>query len=274
MNHLRREKKIQVIQGLCEGLSLRAASRLFGVHRTTIMQLLVRVGNRCEQIMAEQMRDLDIQRLEIDELWTFCGRKQLRLNDLQKRDPLLGDQYVFYAIDPVTKLVPAWEVGKRDGTTALDFMRRLNGTMNGNRPQISTDAFPPYPDVIETVFGTEVDYATIRKEYEAVPVGPGRYAPPRVSGVSKRIYMGSPNERHISTSRIERANLSMRTFQRRFTRLSLGFSRKMENLLAAVALHFAYYNFCWMHRSLGMTPAMAAKVTNRIWEIDDLVGDC
>lgn len=274
MNRLAKEKKIQIIQGLCEGLSLRSASRLFGVHRTTIMKLLVRVGENCEQIMANHMKDVDVERLEIDEIWTFCGKKQMRLKGPERRDPLLGDQYVFYGIDPVTKLVPVWEIGKRDGATTLAFLTRLKGSLNGCRPQISTDAFAPYPDAIDAVFGTDVDYASIRKEYASVPVGRGRYAPPKVTSVSKRVHMGEPDQRYISTSICERSNLTLRTFQRRFTRLSLGFSRKMENLIAAVALHFAYYNFVWIPRTIEATPAMMAGVTNRIWEIDDLVGDC
>ena len=220
------------------------------------------------------MRNLDIDRLELDEIWTFCGKKQKRLTGLEKRNPLLGDQYVFYAIDPVSKLVPVWDIGKRDIFTTQDFVIRLKRALNGNRPQISSDAFSPYYHVIDEVFNHKVDYAIIHKEYSSVWIGRGRYAPPHVSGIKKRVSIGNPDERYICTSYIERANLTLRTMQRRFTRLSLGFSRKMENLIAATSLHFAYYNFCWTVRTTGKTPAMAANVTDKVWKIKDLVGDC
>lgn len=271
MNILSSDKQAQVIQGLCEGLSLRSTSRLFGVHRTTIMKLLVRAGENSEKIMAEYMQNLNLTRLELDEIWTFCGKKQKRIKDDEWMDPELEDVYIFYAVDPVTKLIPAWEVGKRDSNTTLDFIKRLKGTLNGNRVQLSTDAFVPYRYAIYRVFGDSVDYATIRKEYQSVPVGPGRYAPPRVAGTVKRELIGDPTVRFICTSHVERANLTLRTFQRRFTRLSLGFSRKMENLLAAVALHFAYYNFCWQHQSIKKTPAMAAGIVESRWSVEKLL---
>lgn len=186
----------------------------------------------------------------------------------------LGDQFLFFAIDHDTKVVPAWAVGKRTNETALAFLYRLKGSLNGVRPQVSTDAWGGYPDSIEQVFGTDVDYATITKEYESVAVGPGRYAPPRVSGTIKAVISGIPDEGRICTSIVERSNLTVRTMQRRFTRLALGFSRKMENLRAAVALHFAYYNFVWAPRTLhGLTPAMAAGAVDSPWEVGDLVGE-
>jgi len=270
-----RERKVAIINGLCNGLSLRAASRLFDTHRTAIQSLLVRVGLNCDRIMYENMKKIDCRNLEIDELWTFCGKKQGRLRADERFNLDLGDQYVFFAIDNETKVIPAWSVGKRSNETALAFLYRLKGSLNGCRSQISTDAWGGYEDTIEQVFGADVDYATITKEYESVAVGPGRYAPPKVSGVVKSVRKGNPDESRICTSIVERSNLTLRTMQRRFTRLALGFSRKMENLRAAVALHFAYYNFVWQPRTLGgLTPAMAAGATDRLWDVADLVGEC
>ncbi len=273
MRVIERDRKVAIIHALCNGMSLRAASRTFNTHRTAIQNLLVRVGANCERLMAEHMRNVDSRYLELDELWTFCGRKERRLTPEQKLNPGLGDQYVFIAIDRETKVIPAWALGKRTNQTALEFLWRLKGSLNGCRPQISTDEWRGYEDTIEQVFGVDVDFGTVHKEYESVAVGPGRYAPPRVKGVVKRVYKGRPDEAKICTSIVERNNLTIRTMQRRFTRLALGFSRKIENLRAAVALQMAYWNFCWIPRTLRITPAMAAGVTDRVWEVADLLGE-
>jgi IS1 family transposase len=220
-------------------MSLRAASRVFNTHRTAIQDLLVRVGENCERLMAEHMRNVECRYLEADEIWTFCGKKERRLKGAEKLNFELDDQFLFFAIDHETKVIPAWALGKRTSKTALQFLSRLKGTLNGQRPHISTDDWRGYEDCIERVFGMNVDYGTVHKEYVAPNPGPGRYAPPRVSGVVKRARKGQPEERMICTSIVERNNLTIRTFQRRFTRLALGFSRKLENLPAAVALQMA-----------------------------------
>ena len=276
MNVLSKDRKVAVINGLCNGMSLRACSRVFDTHRTAIQRLLVRVGERCDQLLMEQMRDLDLHRLELDEIWTFCGKKQGRLRTLEEKlNPELGDQYLFFAIDHKTKVVPAWAIGKRDTVTALELLYRLRGSLNGCRPQISTDAWAGYRETIGALFGDSVDWATITKEYDSENPGRGRYAPPRVSGTTKKIQLGQPNMAEVCTSIVERSNLTVRTMQRRFTRLTIAFSRKMENLRAACALHFAYYNFVWQPRTLGgPSPAMAAGATDRLWSVGDLVGDC
>ena len=273
---LPKERKIQIINGLCNGMSLRACSRVFDTHRTAIQRLLVRVGAHCDELLTEHMRDLDLHRLELDELWTFCGKKQGRLRTLEEKlNPDLGDQYLFFAIDHKTKVVPAWAIGKRDSYTALQLLYRLRGTLNGCRPQISTDAWNGYQKTIGELFGDSVDWATITKEYDSENPGRGRYAPPKVTGTTKTLQTGTPNMDEVCTSIIERSNLTVRTMQRRFTRLTCAFSRKMENLRAACALHFAYYNFVWQPRTLGgPSPAMAAGATERLWKVADLVGDC
>ena len=275
MNKLPKERKVQVINGLCNGMSLRACSRVFGTHRTAIQRLLVRVGERCDELLTETMRDLDLLNLELDELWTFCGKKEGRLSLREKLNPDLGDQYLFFAIDRASKVVPAWALGKRDQVTALQLLYRLRRTMNGTRPQISTDAWAGYRETIGALFGDSVDWATLTKEYASTDAGRGRYAPPRVSKTAKHVELGTPDLNRVCTSTVERSNLTVRTMQRRFTRLTVAFSRKLENLHAACALHFAYYNLVWQPRTLdGITPAMAAGATDRLWSVADLVGDC
>lgn len=267
------ERKVAIITALCNGMGLRAASRTFNTHRTAIQHLLVRVGENCERIMVARMRNVECRYLEADEIWTFVGKKERRLKGAEKLNFDLGDQFLFFAIDRDTKVIPAWALGKRTSATALQFLGRLKGALNGQRPHISTDDWRGYEDAIERVFGMNVDYGTIHKEYVAPNPGPGRYAPPRVSGVVKRARKGRPEEDMICTSFVERNNLTIRTFQRRFTRLALGFSRKLENLRAAVALQMAYYNFVWIPRTLRVTPAMAAGVTTHPWEVQDLLGE-
>ena len=186
MNVLPKDRKVQIINGLCNGMSLRACSRVFGTHRTAIQRLLVRVGTRCDELLTEQMKDLDILDLEMDELWTFCGKKEGRLRTLEeKMNPGLGDQYLFFAIDRKSKVVPAWAIGKRDEYTALELLYRLRRSLNGCRPQISTDAWAGYRKTIGSLFGDSVDWATLTKKYERVHPGRGRYAPPRVSSTKK-----------------------------------------------------------------------------------------
>ncbi len=273
-NHLSFDRKADIINGLCNGLSLRACSRVFETHRTAIMNLLVRVGDRCETLLTENMRNLSPRVLELDELWTFCSKKQGRLSYDEMNNPEMGDQYLFFGIDPETKVIPAWSLGKRTSETALDFLTKLEATLTGPRPQLFSDAWEGYESTVEEAFGA-VDYAQVVKEYASVDAGRGRYAPPRVSSLSKRIIMGSPDLSECGTSRIERCNWTVRTMQRRFTRLAAGFSRKLANLRAACALHFAYYNFIWQVRTLsGPTPAMAAGATDRLWSVADLVEGC
>ena len=210
----------------------------------------------------------------MDEIWTFCGKKQGRVTREEAANTEIGDQYLFYALDRETKLITAWELGKRNTDTTYAFIEKLHGTLNGCRPQISTDGFTPYQEAIPTIFGIECSYGVVYKEYEGVPTGRGRYAPPKVARTFKHPLIGNPDRSRISTSHVERANLTLRTFQRRFTRLSLGFSRKLENLQAAVALHMAYMNFVWIPRTVKTTPAVAAGITSRPWKIDDLVDGC
>lgn len=269
MNRLSIERRTQVVNCLVEGNSIRSTERMTGVHRDTVCRLLAEVGNGCQRIMDEKMRELPCARIQVDEIWSYVGKKQAHLRPGDNRQRL-GDQWTFVAIDPQTKLVPAYLVGKRTADNALAFMGDLSERLT-NRVQISSDALRSYVDAVEQAFGAEVDYGQTIKSYEAEPIGPGRYSPPKVISQAKIAVAGTPDFRHISTSLIERQNLTMRMSMRRFTRLTNGFSKKIENMKAAVALHFAHYNFVRLHRSIRVTPAMEAGVSNKLWTLSELV---
>jgi IS1 family transposase len=259
----------QIINCLVEGNSIRSTERMTGTHRDTICRLLVEVGEGCARLMSAQMRDLTCRRIEVDEIWAYVGKKQRHMTQLD--DPRrLGNQYTSVALDPETKLVPAYRVGKRDLPTATAFIADLSERL-ANRVQLSSDALAACVEATEQAFGADVDYGQIVKFFEAEPVGRGRYSPPHVVGAERTVIMGNSDQRHISTSLIERQNLTMQMSMRRFTRLTNGFSKKVENLRAAVSLHFAHYHFVRVHRSLRVTPAVEAGVSDRLWSIDELV---
>lgn len=270
MNTLKLEKKLAVLKALAEGCSLRSVSRMTGVHRTTIMGLLNEVGEKCTHILDATMRGLPCQVIECDEVWTFVRKKERRLSKEERLRGDAGDFYIFVGLDPDTKLIPTFSVGKRDSATTDAFVHDLRRRVTG-RPQLTTDGFRPYLDAVEQAFGSQVDYATLVKSYDADDPGPGRYSPPKVSGVEITWVSGDPDRKRICTSYVERNNLTMRLFLKRLNRLTLAFSKKLENLMAAVAFWFWYYNFCWIHHSLRITPAMAAGVTDRVWGLEDLV---
>lgn len=269
-NILKREKQESVIRCLADGCSIRATERIVGVHRDTIMRFMVRVGEGCQRLMDEEMRDLSCGHIQVDELWSFVQKKERMLAEGDDRSKV-GEFYVFVALDSETKLVPSFLVGKRDGATATAFMKDLAGRLE-NRIQLSADAFAPYVEAAWWAFGGKVDFGQVVKSYEAEPIGPGRYAPPRVSTVERRSVLGDHDKTaYFSTSYIERQNLTMRTHMKRLTRLSLCFSKKLENLKAATALHFAHYNLVRMHKTLKTTPAVAAGVTFQPWTVADLI---
>lgn len=264
------EKKIAAISALAEGTSIRAVERMTGVHRDTIMRLAVRVGQGCAELLDKTMHDLPCRRIQLDEIWGFIGKKQ-RFTKIGDQARGLGDVWTYVALDADTKLVPAYSVGKRDNYHTNAFLEDLAKRMK-NRVQVSTDGLDSYPNAIERGFGCEVDYGQIVKTYAASNLYPeGKYSPPEVAKVSKTIIFGAPDVDQISTSYVERQNLTMRMHCRRLTRLTNAFSKKLENFKAAVALHFAYYNFVKIHRTLRMTPAMAAGVPGSLWTVDDLI---
>jgi len=266
-NVLPRSKQIAVLSALVEGVSVRGTERLTGVSREAVLSLLVRVGNGCAALLNERMRDLPCERLEIDELWSFVQKKQRHVKEGDHAS--FGDTWTYVAIDATTKLVPCFLTGKRNVETTNTFIADLASRLR-YRVQISTDGLRMYADAIRSSFST-VDYATIVKEYESEPAGAGRYSPPKVTATAKTPIFGSPVEELVSTSYVERQNLTMRMQIRRFTRLTNAHSKKLKNHGAAVALHFAHYNFVRIHSSLRCTPAMAAGLTPTVWGMDELL---
>jgi IS1 family transposase len=232
---------------------------------------MMRVGAGCERLLDEKMRNLACERVQIDdEIWGYVGKKQRHVT--ADDDPeRTGDTWTFVAVDADSKLIPVYRVGKRDLATATAFLNDLSGRLV-NRVQLSSDALSAYVNASERAFGAGVDYGQIVKSYEAEPIGPGRYSPPRVVSAERRPISGNPDEAHISTSYVERQNLTMRMNIRRLTRLTNAFSKKLENLQAAIALHFAYYNFARVHQTLRVTPAMEAGISDHIWSFEELVG--
>jgi IS1 family transposase len=261
-------RRTQIISALVEGNSIRATERMTNTHRDTVMRLMVEVGDNCQKIMDEKMRELPCKRIQVDEIWSYVRKKQWKLQPGERARA--GDFWTWVALDPDTKLVPSYLVGKRTSANGLAFINDLSSRLT-NRVQLSSDGLNSYVPAIEAAFGADIDYGQIAKFYDAEPIGAGRYAPPRVTGTAKTVIVGSPEQRHISTSLVERQNLTMRMQMRRFTRLTNAFSKKAENLKAAVSLHFCHYNFVRLHKSLRITPAMAAGVSDHLWTLEELV---
>jgi len=269
-NILDKDKQIMVIAALAEGSGIRSIERMTGIHRDTIMRLGVRVGQGCAKLLDSRMRDLSCKLLQFDEIWGFVGKKQRHVRETDSSD--YGDIWTFCAIDAETKLVPSFKCGKRDLVTAKAFVGDVSARMK-NRVQISSDGLRAYVDSVEQVFGADVDYAQIIKTYIADGgQSPERkYSPPRIGSAETFIITGNPDRDLISTSYVERLNATTRLHMRRLTRLTLAFSKKLENFEAAVALHFAYYNFVKIHKTIRCTPAMASGVEKSLWSVGDLV---
>jgi IS1 family transposase len=269
-NILKREKQIAVVAALAEGMAIRQIERMTEVHRDTVMRLGVRVGQGCARIMDEKMRDLDCRNVQVDELWGFIQKKKKNLKP--EDDSSRGDVWTFCAIDADSKLVPSYKVGKRDTETANAFMGDLAGRLK-NRIQLSSDSLRAYAEAVELAFGADVDYGQIVKTYERgeSDTPERRYSPAKLVKVYTEAIMGDPLPPFISTSYVERLNLTTRHHMKRLARLTIAFSKKLENFEAAVGLHFAYYNFVKVHKSIRCTPAMAADVERKVWTVADLV---
>jgi IS1 family transposase len=268
-NVLPRHKQVAIVNALVEGCSVRATERMVDVSRETVLSLLVRVGEGCAAVMDQTMRNLPCERLELDEIWAFVQKKQRQVSILDD-GAVVGDTWTYVAIDADTKLVPAYLVGKRTAENTNIFVADLASRLS-KRVQISTDGLAMYVDAIRSAFGGNVDYAQIVKSYEAEHAGPGRYSPPKVTETQKTPVFGEPVEELVSTSYVERQNLTMRMQIRRMTRLTNAHSKKLRNHRAATALHFAHYNFVRRHETIRTSPAMAAGVTERLWSTEDLV---
>ncbi len=268
MNTLPIEKKALVLSLLTEGQSIRATSRVADVSQPTILKLLVEAGQKARDIHDTMMMNIQSRFIQCDEQWqyVYAKNKHVRAENQAER----GDFWTFIAMDSETKLVPCYRVGKRTARLTVSFMMELSTRVN-TRFQLSTDSFTAYKDAVDRVFGTEIDYAQIHKEYAEVVDGEKRYSPAKIIRVTKNPIMGNPKPERISTSHIERQNLTVRMQCRRFTRLTNGFSKKLSNHEAAIDLHFFSYNFTKIHQTLRVTPAMEAKVTNHIWTWEELL---
>jgi IS1 family transposase len=268
-NHLPMEKKVAVVSALAEGSSIRSIERMTGVNRNTIMSLGIRVGNGCTELSDILLRDLPCERIQMDEIWGFIGKKQANLR--RTDDPrFMGDVWTFVAIDADTKLVPCYAVGKRDAYTTRNFVADLASRVK-NRVQVSSDALGTYREAVNRGFGCEVDYGQILKVFKSSDLAPGRYSPPALYTAEKNAIVGNPVVADISTSYVESQNLTMRMHIRRLTRLTNAFSKKLDSFKAAVGLHFAYYNYVRTHRTLRTTPAVAAGVLTESWAVADLI---
>jgi IS1 family transposase len=272
MNKLTTAKRVEIVRCLVEGNSIRATVRMTGAAKNTVIKLLVELGEACDRFQDEALRSLPCRRVQADEIWAFCYAKAKNVPEEHRGEFGYGDVWTFTAIDADTKLIPSWCVGPRDLTTATAFMHDLVSRLS-HRVQLTTDGHTMYLEAVESAFGAEVDYAMLQKLYGVPPDAERRYSPAECIGTSTQVIQGNPIERHISTSYVERQNLTMRMQLRRFTRLTNGFSKKVTNLMAAVSLHFCWYNFCRPHKTLGgITPAMAAGVSDHVWSVEEIIG--
>ncbi|HVT61023.1 MAG TPA: IS1 family transposase [Thermoanaerobaculia bacterium] len=270
-NVLSTPKRVQIVSALIEGMSVRATARMVGVSKDTVGKLSMELGEACIRYMDETLRDLPCKRLQVDEVWGFCYSKQKNVPAAKVGQFGYGDVWAFTAVDAETKLIPTFLVGTRDGGTATEFMQDLAGRLV-NRVQLTTDGHAMYLSAVEDAFGGGIDYAQLVKMYGADSEGEKRYSPAVCIGCQRTAITGQPDSRHVSTSYVERHNLTLRMGMRRYTRLTNAHSKKLRNHTAALGLFLCFYNFCRIHQTIRCTPAMAAGVSERLWSIEDLVG--
>jgi len=270
MNKLPSEKRAQILHLLCEGNSLRATSRLADVAYNSVAKLFVDAAKACLDYQDRTLRNLKCRRVQLDEIWSFFYAKQKNVSRAKAAPIDAGDVWTWVAIDAETKLVPSWRIGDRSSETAIAFVDDLAKRL-ANRVQVTSDGHKAYLEAIEGSFGGDVDYGMLIKVYGPAPEGQRRYSPAECIGAHKERIEGNPDPKHISTSYVERQNLTMRMQIRRFTRLTNAFSKKIENHALSIALHYMHYNFCRIHKSLRVTPAMASGVTDKLWSVADIV---
>ena len=272
MNKLDRQARSRILHLLCEGNSIRAVTRLTGASKKAVTKLMVDAGQAAAWYQDRVFQNLECRRIQVDEIWGFVGSKAANTDPEKKKTGEAGDCWLWLATCADTKLVPSWLVGDRGGEAATVFMDDLASRL-ANRIQLTSDSHVAYANAVEDAFGVDVDYGQMVKIFGKVPDSlKGRYSPAACIGARKVAVQGRPDPNHISTSYAERNNLNIRMHSRRMTRLTNAFSKKVANHAHAMALHFLYYNFVRIHQTLKMTPAMAAKVTSRLWEIGDIVG--
>ncbi len=274
MNKLSIEKRAQVVTALVEGNSIRATCRMTNTAKGTVIRLLASVGKACAEYQNEHLRNLTCRHIQCDEVWSFCYAKQKNVSPVKQGEFGFGDVWTWVALDAETKLVPSWLVGLRDAGYAYEFIQDLKARL-ANRIQLTTDGHKVYLEAVEDAFGADVDYAMLVKLYGQEPESEKRYSPAQCIGANPHVVQGNPDPALVSTSFVERQNLTMRMSMRRFTRLTNAFSKKIENLEYAVALHFMHYNFARPHKTLAnpypRTPAMAIGISNYIWTVDEIV---
>ena len=269
MNRLTTAKRVAVVAALVEGNSIRSTARMTGVSKPTILKLLVDLGEACAAYQNTTLRGLSCKRLQCDEIWSYVGMKQKTA--VRKGKTGSGDIWTWTALDADTKLIASWFVGSRDSGAAHDFMQDVAERL-AHRVQLTTDGHNVYIDAVEAAFGSGIDYSMLIKIYGQENPEEARYSPPKCIGTITKCCSGNPDPKHVSTSFVERQNLSMRMSMRRFTRLTNGFSKKAENHAAAVSLYFMHYNFSRIHQTLRVTPAMAAGITDHVWSLEEVVG--
>jgi IS1 family transposase len=271
MNKLTTEKRCAVVRALVEGCSIRATVRMTGVAKNTVVKLLVDLGTACAEYQDKALRNLPCKRLQLDEIWCFCYAKAKNVPKDKQGQFGYGDVWTWTAIDADSKLVPSWLVGSRDGACAREFVNDLADRL-ASRVQLTTDGLKAYLEAVEGAFGWDVDYAMLVKLYGSDAEGEKRYSPAECIGCKKERVTGYPDPEHVSTSFVERQNLTMRMSMRRFTRLTNAHSKKVENHAHAIALHFMWYNFGRIHETIRSTPAMRAGVTDHKWSVEEIVG--
>src|SRR6266404_5301837 len=270
MNRLPIAKRAHILNLLVEGNSLRAAGRIADVSINNVYKLAIDAGEACSAYQDQAFRNLPCKRVQLDEIWSFVYAKQRNVMLAKAAPETAGDVWTWVAICADTKLVPSWRIGDRSGATAIEFVCDLSRRL-ANRVQVTSDGHRAYLEAVEAGFGADVDYAQLVKLYGEVPHPAGRYSPAQIQGTKTFCCTGDPDPKYISTSYVERQNLTMRMSMRRFTRLSNGHSKKAENHAHMIALHFMHYNFARIHQTLRVTPAIAAKVTDRLWSVEDIV---
>jgi IS1 family transposase len=271
MNKLSSAERASIFHLLCEGSSIRSVTRLLNVGKNTVLRLMIDAGKVCATYHDEHARNLTSKRIQVDEIWSFTYAKQKNVATAKAAPHGAGDTWTWTAIDADSKFIVSWLVGERDGDSAAWFMNDLASRLS-NRVQLTSDGHKAYLEAVEGAFGADVDFAQLVKLYGASPdSAKGRYSPAECTGAIETPIEGKPDPKHISTSYAERANLTMRMHMRRFTRLTNGFSKKIENHIHSVALFTTYYNFVRIHKTLRVTPAMAAGVSDRLWDVSDIV---
>jgi IS1 family transposase len=270
MNKLPLEKRVQILHMLVEGSSMRSISPVIGVSINTVTKLLVDAGTACAAYHDAHVRNVQAKRVQCDEIWSYAYAKAKNVPIAKAAPEGAGDVWTWTALDSDSKLIVSWLVGGRDAEYANAFMDDVAQRL-ANRVQLTSDGHYAYLDAVERAFGSDIDFATLIKMYGQSPEAQKRYSPPQCVGTRKEKWSGNPDPKHISTSYVERQNLTMRMSMRRFTRLTNAFSKKVENHCHALALYFIYYNFVRIHKSLKVAPAMAARISDRLWELEDIV---